>query len=261
MKKILLGTLLVCSLNASADNFLDAVMSDGAVVSSGPIVFVGSGAASTGGGVGTTTVTPSITPIAGDLIVMIASTNNAAGTHTWPTGFTQNAADAVSSYGTKRMRFATKIAGSSEPATYAVGNSTFSATVAVIAVWRNVNQTTPLDVAVTTNVDITSVSGTYNITNTGLSSGSANRQIVIIDGLAGTGANTYTAAIAGSSPSTWTSEVQSGNSTSAPIIIFDALDAAGTYTSDTLLGIAQVAPNAGTTNGRMAFQLALRKAP
>ena len=268
MKKLLSIVILLLASSAHAGGWRTAIMADNAasVTSSAP-VFVGGSSNGVNDGIGpnsspnTVTLTKPAGTSTGALILLfsgvIDDTNTT--TLTWPAGFTENANSIYVSFSgpyTVKVRFATKIAGSSEPSSYAITASAPAYTIHVgaIAVYSGVNSTTPIEAITATGYN---TPGGYLTTHTaigvGVTSGTANRVIVQVSGLRVDSGAIYTYA----SPSGYTSRFNypvAANSYT-PLSLSDYTDVAGTNTAN---AISSFIGNVGNNAGRWAYMLALK---
>lgn len=207
-------------------------------------------------GVNPIILTPSTGAQSGDLILLVASTDSTSNTFTWPAGFAENAASIICNADGQTMRFATKIASGSEPASYSITHSSGSYSGAAIAIYSGVNTTNPIDVTPTTNVVSTLTASPWSITATGVAAGTAKRLLVGIAGVDNNMQSMIITTVPSPSPSAWSLRVDTGTAIGGSNIgIFDAVDTAGTFTSNVISTQTQ----SGSTNGgKMAFLIALR---
>jgi hypothetical protein len=205
-------------------------------------------------------VTTSVAAQLGDLIILVATADNASATFTWPTGFVQNAADTACTVDGQRMRFATKIAGSSEPLSYSVSHSSGNTSAVAVVIYSGVDNVTPLDVLPTARVVNTSTQTPWSITGTGLSSGTANRLLVGIAGVDDLVVAQITTTVPTPTPSPWSLRVDTPTtSVFANLGIFDAVDSMGSFTSNVIS--TQTSGTSGIFGGTLSFLLALRPLP
>lgn len=125
--------------------------------------------------------------------------------------------------------------------------------VAAVA-YSGVDTTTPFDVTPTGN-SLGSQASPWDVTATGVATGSANRQLVWMGSADNATSSATSSAVPSASPASWTERIDQNDGFWSNLAICDALDTAGTYTSD-VTGIQTGTGNAG----RMAFLIALRAA-
>jgi hypothetical protein len=240
-------------------------MSDGAatVTSSAP-VFVGGSSNAVNDGIGpnsspnTVTLTKPVGTVSGNFIIITSACYDTANstTITWPSGFIENANSMyLSLYGTLKVRFATKIAGSSEPSSYNISSSgsTYQLHIGAIAVYSGVNATTPIEAITATTYNTADGYATgHTVTGVGVSSGTANRVLVQISGLIPDAGSSFTFG----APASYTSRFNypvTGNAYGV-LSLYDYTDSAGTNTSNATSTFTCL----GCNTARWAYMLALK---
>ena len=199
-------------------------------------------------------VTMSTTAQNGDYLIALAAHDIAtASTYTWPSGFTERG-KVTSTVDGGTFAWADNIGGASEPSTYtiAVDNSGSNFAVGVVA-YSGGDTTTPRDVTPTSN-SLGTQASPWDVTATGVATGSANRLLIWMGSTDNTSLGTVTSAVPAASPATWTERLDTSDTNWVNLAVCDCPDTAGTYTSD-VTGVQTL----GTSNGgRMAFLIALR---
>lgn len=208
---------------------------------------------------GSASVTPSVTAQSGDLVILIASVDRDWGTFTWPSGFTENAVTASSHLDGQSIRFATKIAGGSEPSSYSISNNAWADFAYAVVIYSGVDTSNPIDVTPTVYVDSNDYYSPWTLTATGVAAGTPNRLLL---GIKGIDVSDYHAVVSapptGTSPSSWTLRVDSNPTTDhwSNLAVFDALDTGGSYKYNVVS--TTDAASGSSSGGRMVFLLALR---
>jgi hypothetical protein len=206
-----------------------------------------------------TSLVISSAPVAGDFLIAYAvSDSGDLGISTWPSGFTQRAIQ-YCTFDSQRIQVATKIADGTE------GNITLTSNDSIIGgiiAYANIDQTTPLDVAVVVANDNTADAAPWTIAGsiTPVTNGAT---IVAIAAYDQQGATTQTTTAADTGALSWTTLASqvSAPSAWAMVGVAEAVQATAAATTVTLTGTTGSTENAGRTLVLLALRPAAAPDP